>query len=164
MDYQALSNNIQKYRKQKHLTQEQLAEQLDVSSQAVSKWENGISCPDIALLPALAKIFEISIDDLFNHTPIDTVSFHQKIEGRNISDILLKVRVISKDGDKVNINLPMALIKAFPSEVFNLQLGGEKLADNIDFDMIVDLADKGVMGKLVEVNSADGSYIEVYIE
>jgi len=62
---QALSARILALRKEKGLTQEALAGQLGVSYQAVSKWENGQSCPDIALLPLLADIFEVSIDSLF---------------------------------------------------------------------------------------------------
>lgn len=46
------------------LTQDQLAEKVGVSPQAVSKWENNFSCPDIGLLPSLADLFGISIDEL----------------------------------------------------------------------------------------------------
>ena len=62
---QVLSQRIHELRKQKGLTQEALAARLDLSFQAVSKWENGQSCPDIALLPVLADIFEVSVDYLF---------------------------------------------------------------------------------------------------
>mgnify|MGYP002623555778 CR=1 FL=1 len=60
-----LSMNIYKYRKQNGLTQLQLADYLGVSSQAVSKWEQGSSAPDISLLPELSKIFGVSINELF---------------------------------------------------------------------------------------------------
>lgn len=53
------------YRKRSGLTQKKLAELIGVSSQAVSKWEQKISCPDIMLLPRLAEVFGISIDELF---------------------------------------------------------------------------------------------------
>lgn len=53
------------YRKLNGLTQEELAEKAGVSTQAVSKWEQQISCPDIMLLPILANIFRITIDELF---------------------------------------------------------------------------------------------------
>ncbi|MGL5381769.1 helix-turn-helix transcriptional regulator [Clostridium sp.] len=53
------------YRKLCGLTQEELAEKVGVSCQAVSKWEQQTSCPDIFLLPILAEIFNISIDELF---------------------------------------------------------------------------------------------------
>ncbi len=55
------------YRKLNRLTQEDLAERVGVSCQAVSKWEQRISCPDIMLLPRLAKIFGVTIDDLFGN-------------------------------------------------------------------------------------------------
>ncbi len=60
-----LAENIVRYRKQKDLTQEGLAEKLGLTFQAVSKWENEQSSPDIMLLPQLANIFDISIDELF---------------------------------------------------------------------------------------------------
>ncbi len=64
-----LGKNIAKYRKEKHLTQTSLAEKLGVSFQAVSKWENGYSMPDIQLLPQLAKLLNVSCDILLGHYP-----------------------------------------------------------------------------------------------
>jgi len=61
-----VGNNIKQLRRQKKLTQVQVAEELGVSYQAVSKWENDISAPDIALLPAIAELFGVSIDALFS--------------------------------------------------------------------------------------------------
>ncbi len=52
------------YRKRMGLTQEQLAERLGVTAQAVSKWEHELSCPDVTLIPRLAEIFGISTDEL----------------------------------------------------------------------------------------------------
>lgn len=59
------SEIITKYRKALGLTQEALAQKLGVTNQAVSKWESGQSCPDIALLPQIADLFGISLDALF---------------------------------------------------------------------------------------------------
>ncbi len=61
---QTLGKRIMANRKRLGLTQDQLAEKLGVSSQAVSKWENDQTCPDISMLPRLAEIFGISIDVL----------------------------------------------------------------------------------------------------
>ncbi|MEE0836097.1 MAG: helix-turn-helix domain-containing protein [Clostridia bacterium] len=61
-----LADNITFYRKKKGLTQEALAKKLGISFQAVSKWENEQSCPDILMLPLLAEIFEISIGTFFS--------------------------------------------------------------------------------------------------
>lgn len=55
---------MKKLRHERGMTQEQLAEYLNVSTQAVSKWENGLSYPDITLIPVLANIFETSADVL----------------------------------------------------------------------------------------------------
>lgn len=57
-----LPENLKKYRILKNLTQEDVAEYLRITPQSVSKWERGESYPDITLLPALANIFETSID------------------------------------------------------------------------------------------------------
>ncbi len=62
---QILKNNLILLRRNAHLTQEQFADQLGLSFQAVSKWENGLSCPDIALLPEIARIYGISVGQLF---------------------------------------------------------------------------------------------------
>jgi transcriptional regulator with XRE-family HTH domain len=65
---QTLGKRIAKNRKKLNLTQDQLAEKLGVTAQAVSKWENDQSCPDISMLPRLAELFGISIDELMGHT------------------------------------------------------------------------------------------------
>ena len=61
---QTLGKRIMQLRKSKGLTQDQLAEQLGVTAQAVSKWENDQSCPDITALPQLADIFGTTTDEL----------------------------------------------------------------------------------------------------
>ncbi len=60
-----ISNNIADLRKKKGITQEQLAIALNISPQAVSKWETNTSQPDTQMLPLIAKYFEVSIDYLF---------------------------------------------------------------------------------------------------
>ena len=57
-------DKIKKLRKEKDMTQEQLAEYMGVSPQAVSRWETGATCPDIFALPSLAELFGISVDEL----------------------------------------------------------------------------------------------------
>lgn len=65
----SINNNIRSLRLQKHLSQEKLGELLGVSAQAVSKWEQGITSPDISLLPLLAECFGVTIDSLFQGVP-----------------------------------------------------------------------------------------------
>jgi len=63
-----LSGNIARYRKENRLTQDELAEKLGITFQAVSKWETGQTVPETTLLPKLAKILNISIDKLLGYT------------------------------------------------------------------------------------------------
>ena len=73
-------------RKQKNITQEELAQVLNVTNQAVSKWESGSNCPDINLLPEIAKYFNVSIDELLGYKPADTVG-----------DIFLKIKALFQE-------------------------------------------------------------------
>lgn len=59
------SKNISLLRKRNNLTQEELGTKLGVSAQAISKWENSVSMPDICLLPMIAEALGVSIDELF---------------------------------------------------------------------------------------------------
>lgn len=61
-----LGETIYRLRKSRKITQEQLGEFIGVSKGAISKWESGVSYPDIELLPILARFFDISIDELLN--------------------------------------------------------------------------------------------------
>ena len=60
-----IGKNVQRYRRRRGLTQHQLARRIGVTYQAISKWENGRSTPDISLLPELCRVFDCRIDDLF---------------------------------------------------------------------------------------------------
>lgn len=62
-----LAANILKYRKKSGLSQDELAQKLGVTFQAVSKWENAKAAPDITFLPIMADLFDCSIDDLFSY-------------------------------------------------------------------------------------------------
>ena len=62
-----LAANILKYRKRSGLSQDELAQKLGVTFQAVSKWENAKAAPDITFLPIMADLFDCSIDDLFSY-------------------------------------------------------------------------------------------------
>ena len=64
MDNAKIGKLIFNLRKNSELTQNQLAEKLNVSDKAISKWERGLGCPDISLLPVIAKIFEIDLESL----------------------------------------------------------------------------------------------------
>lgn len=74
MDNLKLNDTICFYRKKQGLTQEDLAVKLGVTNQSVSKWESAQCCPDISLIPKLADIFCISIDELFGKEPKPTTN------------------------------------------------------------------------------------------
>ncbi len=64
MEQKTIGKRIMTLRKSRGMTQDQLAEKLGVTAQAVSKWENDVSCPDISLLPKLAEVFQVTTDSL----------------------------------------------------------------------------------------------------
>lgn len=64
MNKQTLGAAIAAYRKKNNMTQLELATKLNVSDKAVSKWERDLSCPDINTISQIAKIFDISVDEL----------------------------------------------------------------------------------------------------
>ena len=71
MEQQTMGKRIMQLRKEKGYTQEQLAELCGVSAQAVSKWENDVSCPDISILPQLAELLGVTTDELLGVKPIE---------------------------------------------------------------------------------------------
>ena len=71
MEQNILGRNIAALRKAKGMTQDALANQLGVTFQAVSKWETGLSCPDITILPDLSDLLGVSIDALFGRAPTE---------------------------------------------------------------------------------------------
>ena len=69
MDQKKIGRFLKELRKEKDITQEQLAEKIKVSGRTVSRWETSMTYPDITLLPQLATYFNISIDELMRYEP-----------------------------------------------------------------------------------------------
>lgn len=80
---------IQEKRRELGLTQEQVAQYLGVTTPAVSKWEKGITCPDIALLPPLARLLKIDLNTLF--------CFREELTSQEISDFCQKLRAVAEN-------------------------------------------------------------------
>jgi len=74
-----LGNKIRELRRERNLTQEQLAVLLSISPQAVSKWEMGLSFPDMTLIPVMARLFKVSLDELFDFNVNDIEKEIEKI-------------------------------------------------------------------------------------
>ena len=77
-----LAENLRKYRLVKDLTQEDVASYLNITPQSVSKWERGETYPDITLLPALANIFETSIDLLIGMDEVRSADARLQIHAK----------------------------------------------------------------------------------
>lgn len=67
-----INENLLTLRKTKRFSQEDVAEAIGVSRQAVAKWESGETTPDITNCMALAKLYGVSLDDLVNYSPVET--------------------------------------------------------------------------------------------
>ena len=74
-----LADKLKELRKAKKISQEKLADYLGVSYQAVSKWENGITCPDVMLLPEIARYYGITVDELLQVEQIDADKYFEEV-------------------------------------------------------------------------------------
>lgn len=102
-----LGENLKGLRKKKELTQEQLAEILGVSPQAVSRWESGTTFPDITMLPTIANYFDVSLDDLMG---MDNIRDESAVE-----EIFKEYKInFSKGHVDKNIELLGSALKRYP--------------------------------------------------
>ena len=90
MDQIKIGKFIQERRKEKRLTQRELAEKLDVTDRAVSKWENGNCIPDASNIQELCKILNITINDLFSGCVVDMRDNEKKLEENLLEMIKIK--------------------------------------------------------------------------
>ena len=162
---ETIGNRIAKFRKAKSMTQENLAEKMGVSSQAVSKWETDTSCPDISLVPQLCKVLGVTADELLCGSEPE-VRLVPKEQRKSLEELTMRIKVHSSAGDKVRVNLPMPLVKVgleMGVEIGSGLTGIEGLG-NIKMEQILELVEKGLIGKLVEVEDADGDTVEIVVE
>lgn len=99
---------IRYYGKKENLTQEQVANYLNISAQAVNKWENGILYPDIILLPSLARVLKIDVNTL--------LGFNKELTDTELKKITKEIgEIISEEGFKKGFERSCALIKEHPN-------------------------------------------------
>ena len=138
-----IGSNIRTLRQRKGLTQEQVSAYLGVSYQAVSKWETGANTPDIALLPKLAVLFDVSIDTLFS---LDMLPVQEGALSWEDDDV---IRIIQMQGRRViavtpRVSLDAPAIEiAFPrncndrTQYFKVEVYGSVIADgSINGDVV----------------------------
>ena len=163
-----LGKRIAVLRKEKGLKQDTLAEALGVSPQAVSKWENDQTCPDISLLPKLAELLGVSVDELLSGKKMELAQAVKVLppeERKDIKDMMLRIVVDSHDGDRVRVNLPVALVQVAMEMGMEMpQVSGNAALKNIDLEQIMELVRQGAIGNLVEVESSDGDIVRIFVE
>ena len=159
-----LGSKIAELRKNNGMTQDELSEKLGVTPQAVSKWENDISCPDIMLLPKIANLLGTTCDELLSNEPRKETVLLPEERRKNPDDMVLRINVNSSHGDKVRVNLPIPLIKVAIEMGMNLDVSGNDVLKNIDMEQIMALVERGLIGKLVEVESSDVDNVEIVVE
>lgn len=164
----SIGRRIAALRKQKDMTQDELAEKMGVSPQAVSKWENDISCPDISILPDLARELGVTVDALLSGDQMPETRLVPESLRKPVEQMLLKIMVDTAQGDRVRVNLPIGLIKVgleigvnFSD---NIQMNGADALKNLDWQQLMQLVDHGVIGKLVEVDTSEGDHVEIWVE
>lgn len=165
-----LGRRIAHLRKAQGMTQEALSEPLGVTAQAVSKWENALSCPDIMLLPDLARLLDVSVDMLLTGQERKAVS--EPAQPRDPAELIVRMAFTEEGGNRFNINLPfpvfrlgarygMISIKWNESEV-DFEQKSSALA-GLDFNTMVQMIESGVTGKLLELND-NGERLVVWTE
>ena len=140
-----IGKNIKRLRLNVGMTQEQLAERLHISGQAVSKWENETALPDITLLPDLADCFGVTIDELMDYK-LKTLTYKERFVKFMVSNGVLNFQDVQlKSGAQAHFYLN------FENFTTNAQIAqlGEFFADcirenNIEFDAILGLAYHGI--------------------
>ena len=86
-------------------------------------------------------------------------------ENKDINKLLFKISIKSADGDEININLPLSVIKVLVENNSNTNIiSGNESLKNIDFASLLSLAEQGVIGEIVNISSAEGDIIKIVVE
>ena len=167
----SLGRRIAELRKAQGLTQEALAEALNITAQAVSKWENSQSCPDIMTLPPLAQLLDVSVDTLLTgETPI--VPGMPQPAPHRAEELIVRIMIDEAGGNRFNVNLPFTVFKlgarygmltiTWNDNEASLEQKSSMLAD-LDFNTMVRMIESGVTGKLLELDD-DGERLVIWTE
>lgn len=160
---ETFGQRLANYRKQKSLTQNDIADKLNFSYQAISKWENDLTAPDLDSLVKLSEILDVSVDELLGKKKKET-AYDPSIKD-NMDKAILRIVVESSENDKVRVNLPVALLKAILNGgISNNFITGNKALEGIDLNQIIQMIDCGVVGELVSVDSKEGDHVSIFVE
>ena len=100
MNYEKIGKFIQEKRKEKNLTQKELAQKLNITDKAVSKWERGLGCPDVSILELLAKELNVSIIEILKGRTIE----NEVIKVTEANDYIQETIKYTKNNIKDTIN------------------------------------------------------------
>ena len=159
-----IGSRIAQGRKAKGYTQEEFSQLLDVTAQAVSKWENDISCPDIQLLPKIAEILNMTTDELLTGKKTEQ-SKEQKTVNIDTSNLKININVLKPGQNPVNVSLPLSMVKRF-AKIGNGISGivGNGTVDSVKFDEILSLVENGATGEILNVVADDNTNVKISIE
>ena len=150
-------------RKSRKWTQEEVAAKLNVSAQAVSKWENDSSMPDLEMLVAIADVYQTTTDELLGKVPASVVTVSPENK-RDLNKLVFRINIRSTDGDKVKVNLPIPLVMIALETGFTPKVDGRDVLKDIDFKKIIEMVEQGIIGKIVEIESKEGDIVEIVVE
>ncbi len=167
-DTGTIGSRIAEARKAHGYTQEEFSKMLDVTAQAVSKWENDVSCPDIQLLPKIASILDISTDELLTGKKAEVKEdTHNSEKTTNIdtSNLKININVLKPGQNPVNVSLPLSIVKRF-AKIGNGISGimGNGTIDGIKLDEILELVENGATGEILNVVADDNTNVSITIQ
>ncbi len=167
----SLGSRIAELRKKNNLTQEDFASALGVTAQAVSKWENDVSCPDIMLLPKIAEILGVTIDELMGVKPIEETATPSPsmpaLSNEELAKLKIRVLVIDNnmpDKKPINISIPVPFVlKAanFGVKISGI-LGNDTISDE-QFKNITDIIKSGVTGEILNIDTDDNKTVKIEV-
>ncbi|OUO47219.1 hypothetical protein B5F79_04625 [Olsenella sp. An285] len=171
---ETLGRRIARLRLEYGMTQERLAMKMGVTAQAVSKWENDLSAPDIMLLPELARTLGVTVDELLEGRKSQEIALAEpapepepepsRTDGSKPKK--LHIQVDSSDGDVVNNNVPLGMASAVLGAssklpgVVNLNLNDA----DVDMTLVAEAIKHGEKGTLIEVDGGDGDHVVISLE
>ena len=158
-----LGEKLSEKRRARGMTQEEVAEKLGVTPQAVSKWENDGSCPDIFLLPAIASLYATTVDDLLSREKTPVATYVPPEQRKRFDDMVL--RILAQDnGDRAKVNLPMPLVKLAleMGAITQMNVGNMDLS-KIDFASVIKMVESGMIGRLIEIEGKKGETVVVEV-
>ena len=157
-----IGNNIAALRKEKGITQEELANILGVSAQAVSKWENNSSCPDVALLTDIADYFGVTVDALLRAQGDEITSAKPQVntssQAQNNFTKNVSIKIVQQNGKTNNIKIPFKFAK------IGLNIGNIFGLDKEIADKIGALINGESIGELVDIFTENGEHITITLE